>query len=47
MTTIRAEIREGRLIVLRVGRAVRIAEGELARWIAERLSVRPKDRRGA
>jgi excisionase family DNA binding protein len=47
MTTIREEIRSGRLVALRVGRAVRISETELARWIGERLSVRPKDRRTA
>jgi excisionase family DNA binding protein len=46
-TTLRAEIRAGRLVVLRIGRAVRIGEGELARWVGERLSVRPKDRRAA
>ncbi len=46
-TTLRDEIRAGRLVVLRVGRAVRIGESELARWIGERLSVRPKDRRPA
>jgi excisionase family DNA binding protein len=46
-TTIREEIRAGRLVVLRVGRAVRISEGELSRWVGERLSVRPKDRRAA
>lgn len=47
LTTISAEVAAGRLVVLRVGRSVRIPESELARWIGERLSVRPKDRRRA
>lgn len=46
-TTLRDEIRAGRLVVLRVGRAVRIGETELARWVGERLSQRTKDRRAA
>lgn len=46
-TTLHEEIKAGRLVVLRIGRAVRIGEAELARWVAERMSVRPKDRASA
>lgn len=46
-TTLHEEIKAGRLCVLRIGRAVRIGEAELARWIDERMSVRPKDRAAA
>jgi len=42
-TTLHHELVAGRLPCLRVGRAVRIPEAALARCVAERLSVRPKD----
>lgn len=43
-TTLHHELVSGRLPCLRVGRAVRIAESDLARWISDRMSVRPTDR---
>lgn len=42
-TKLHEELKSGRLPFLRIGRAVRIGEAALARWVAERMSVRQAD----